>query len=287
MLSIDQVKESDGRNRGRYNKRSENRYHDEYDNGDEEEQRILKSPASPLVSPRNKNGQQAAEKPQRLPPPSSPKLLRSRSPNNLSPRTPSPTPRVAGGKEYIAYYEEDVDLRPKSKSPRDKKQDRIPSLRSNGDSQPSYKKRSPRDLDGDGNFDWNNYISPRSRNNSYYDDEDDERETNQRTRASPREHQGGGDGGRRHERARGSVDSPPLSPLASSGVSLVRSSRESARTPDDLRLSWESRRSEKDYLSSSADRSPRDEIRTTHVPPISRGKNKAPVGGKLEPIEYR
>lgn len=290
IFTLIQVKESDGRHRGRYNHHQLNKHQDEYDyEQEDDEQKVPKCSASPLASPRNRNGDHGADRSRRMPPPASPRLLRSRSPNNLSPRTPSPSPRVAGGKEYIAYYEEDLDLRPKSTSPRDKKQERIPSLgnKANFESQPSYsKKKSPRDRDGGDNFDWNDYISPRSKSSkTHYDDEYEEGDNDYRSKRSPREYDG--PSGRRRERGRGSVESPPLSPLSSSGGSSSRSPKGSPRSPDDVRSSWESPRSEKEYFSSSVDRSPRDDTRSSHIPPVSRRKKQAPTGGRLEPIDFR
>ena len=276
FVSLTQVKESDGRHRERYSHHQRNKYQDGCDCQEEEdEQKVPKSPASPLASPRNRDGGNDIDRSRRMPPPASPRLLRSRSPNNLSPRTPSPSPRVAGGKEYIAYYEEDLDLRPKSTGPREKKQERIPSLgnKVNFESQPSYsKKKSPRHRDGGDDFDWNDYISPKTKNSkTHYNDE--EGDNDYRSKKSPQEYEGSS--GRRRERGRGSLESPPLSPLSSSGGSSSRSPKESPRSPDDVRSSWESQRS------------PRDDDRSNHIPPVSRRKGQGPTGGRLEPIDFR
>ncbi len=264
----------------------------------DEERARHKSPASPLAPPRRRRGSNKGEdKPLRMPPTSSPRLLRSRSPNSISPRSPTTSPRTpsspdhhrGSGKDHYAYYEEDVqlNLRPKSNSPRDKTQS-IPSLGSisprNHQTPP---KRSPRDKHKGDDFDWNDLITSSSRLPRSAPDKDDYMES-ERHKTSPREGQGGESGrwrqGRERERRRTTPHSPPRSPLSSSGGSSSRSPWESPRSQNGLKSSW----SENDSLSSSGERSSRDGPRPTHVPPVPARRNKgASMGEKLEPIDYR
>ena len=257
-----------GGRRARYAEPSdEDEDDEEEDDRPEPASRCPRSPASPLPSPRGRGGGHPGAgrrgslptdgdglraRRGAAPPRTSPRLLNSRSPNNLSPRTPSPVHRKAPN-EYVAYYEEDLDLKPKSTSPRNNKPGGMPSLGAD--------KLSPRDKARGDNFNRSDHVSPRSR---FRDEDADYREE-----------------GRRRDRERDrrpSAESPPLSPLSSSGGSAR------ARSPDSLRTSWGS---ERDYLSSSGGgtTSPRDDKRPSYVPPLPVRKKNLPA--RLEPIDYR
>ncbi len=242
-----------------------------------------KSPASPLPSPGRTR--RAEDRPRQMPPPASPRLLQSRSPQNLSPRSPSPITRKAAGKEYIAYYEEDIDLDGSSKQS-DKKPDKIPSLGSSRDRPKTGSNRKRNKAD----FDWNDYaspsVSPRDSENtsnkkqssrrrqsdenfdwSDYSEKQSPRfwnEGEEEVEISPRSH-----GNEKRQHSRRSTSSPPLSPMSSSGGS--------SRSP------WESPRSNKDSLDSSGEYSPRD---GKYPPRHGRRKKNLPAGGKLEPLNF-
>ncbi len=244
-----------------------------------------KSPASPLPSP-GRARRAAGDRPRQMHPPASPRLLQSRSPQNLSQRSPSPTTHKAAGKEYIAYFEEDIDLEGRSKQT-DKKREKIPSLGSSKD-RPKTGSNRRRDKS---DFDWNDYVSPsasprdsdnisnKKQSSRRRQSDDDFNWSDYSEKQSPRfwnegEEEGvdvsprSNQGSEKRRHSRKSTGSPPLSPMSSSGGS--------SRSP------WESPRSNKDSLDSSGEYSPRDgKLSARH----GRRKN-LPTGGKLEPLNF-